>query len=110
MILIVILGLGFSFFATQNIVPVIVNIANYSFSVPLYIVVIASILIGLLISFIISLIENISTSFTLWGKENKIKQAREKIATMNKQISELERENIDLKAKRNQATSAIRPA
>lgn len=108
LILTVILGLGFAFFATQNIAPVVVNFANYSFNLPLYLVVIFSILVGLFLSLVISLFENISASLTIWGKEAKINQAKEKIAKLNKQIDQLERENIELKSKKNQATPAIR--
>ncbi|MBI4226369.1 DUF1049 domain-containing protein [Candidatus Roizmanbacteria bacterium] len=75
LILTVFLGLGFAYFATQNIAPVAVHIVNYRFNLPLYLVVIFSILVGLLLSLIISLFENISASLTIWGKEAKINQA-----------------------------------
>lgn len=107
-ILIVLLGLGFAYFATQNMAAVVVNIANYSFYVPLYLVVIASMLVGLLFSLILSLFENISASLVIWGKEGTIKREQKEIAELSKHVHQLERENTELKSKRSRPNPAIR--
>ncbi len=97
LIAIVIFGLGFAYFATQNAASVVIHLANYAFTIPVYGVVIISLLIGLVISLIFSLIENLSVGLTLWGKENRINADRKQIAVLNQHIHDLEIENAKLK-------------
>lgn len=99
LIVVTIMGLGFAFFATQNTANVIVNIANYSFNVSLYLVAIASLFLGLFLSLIISVFEGIASSLTIWGKESRIKQADREITEMAKRINRLQLENTHLQTK-----------
>lgn len=99
LVIVTVIGLGFAYFATQNTANVIVQLADYSFNIPLYLVAIVSLLLGLFVALIISLFENISSGITIWGKENKLKQADRKIADLAKRIRQLEIENASLQTK-----------
>lgn len=99
LIVIVLFGLIISYFANQNTEAITLNFLNYSLpAIPLYIVVGGALLIGLLISWIISLVNDIGTSFALSGKESKIKDYKKENAELVKRINQLESENTSLKA------------
>ncbi len=72
-------------------------------NIPTYIVVIGSLLVGLLLSWIISLVNDISNGLVMRGKENKIKDYRKESADLTKRIHQLELENTRLKAETNTA-------
>lgn len=58
LIILVIFGLGTAYFATQNTMPTILYIGNYRIAdVPMYFVIIGSLLLGVFISWIISIID-----------------------------------------------------
>ena len=99
LVLVTITGLVFAYFATQNAAPVDLRIANYTFSAPLYIVTMVSLSIGLFLSLIISLIENISSQFTVWRKENRLKMANKEIAQLSNKVHDLEIKNTELETK-----------
>lgn len=100
LILLVSLGLGFGYFATQNTQHITISLANYVIpSVPLYIIIGVTLLIGFAISWIISLSDMLSTTFRMRGKESTIKNAKKTIHDLTKQINELEIENATLKGK-----------
>jgi cell shape-determining protein MreC len=58
---------------------------------------VASLLLGLVLSYLVYLIRAISTSFTLRGKDNEIKKEKVQILGMTKRIRQLEEENEKLK-------------
>ena len=97
LIVIVALGSIIAYFATQNTSPVSVSFVGYLITVPLYIIVVGSLLIGFLISWIFSLVDSLSSFLKIHGKESKIKQDQKEIADLKKQIRELELENENLK-------------
>ena len=97
--MIVVFGLVFSLFATQNTIPVVVTLAGSEFEMPLYMMVIASLFFGLLLSFIMSLFESFSSSLAIWGRDSRIKQDNKEIQNLNDRIHQLELENTRLKAK-----------
>ena len=99
-ILFLILALVFGYFATQNTQHINLTVANYSLSsIPLYAVVGITLLIGLLFSWLVSLMDSFSGAMKLRGKEHKIKDANKTIQDLNKQVKELEIENARLKGK-----------
>lgn len=102
LIVTVLLGLVIAFFATQNTGTISLYFSNYTFSgIPIYIVVVGALLVGLFLSWIISLINDIGTGFTLMGKENKIKDYKKENTELLKDIHQLELENAKLKAETN---------
>lgn len=95
-------GLVIAYFATQNSGTISLNFLNYTIpGIPAYIVVVGALLVGLSLSWIISFINGIGTSFALWGKDNKIKDSNKENAEYLKKIHQLEIENTRLKAETN---------
>ena len=108
-ILILVLGLFTAFFAVQNSAITTVNIANYSFErVPLYLVIILSLILGFLISWLLSIADFISSWFMIFGKDRKINDDKIIISDLKNKIHELEIESVQLKERIN-ATSFKRP-
>lgn len=106
LIIAVIFGLGMALFATQNTNGVTITLANSPLTgVPLYLIVIISILLGLLISFLISLVQSISSSLTIRGKDNALKSRDEKINGLEQQLHNLELENAQLKGEKKKESS-----
>lgn len=99
-ILAVIVGLGIGYFATQNTVLVSLHFGSFVLTnVPLYLVVVGTLLLGLLLAWVFYLIHSFSSSITLHGKESKIKEANKTITDLTKEIHKVELENARLKEK-----------
>lgn len=97
-ILAVIVGLGIGYFATQNTTLISLYLGPYiTPGIPLYLVVIGTLLLGLLLAWVFSLVNSFSSKITLHGKENKIKEDEKTIAELTKEIHQLELENTRLK-------------
>lgn len=102
LIITVLFGLVIAYFATQNTGTIPLNFLNYKVpGIPVYIVVVGALLFGLCLSWIISLVNDISTGFTIRGKENKIKDYGKENAELLKINHQLELENTRLKAETN---------
>ncbi len=98
LILLVILGLVFGYFATQNTLHIPITIASYTLrDVPLYAVLGITLLVGFGISWIISLLDSISVALKLRGKESTIKNTKTTVNVLEKRVNELELENAKLK-------------
>jgi hypothetical protein len=96
----VIVGSGIAYFATQNTNLINLHLGFYiTPGIPLYFVLIGTLLLGLLLSWIFSLVNSISSKMTLHGKENKIKEDEKTIAELTKEIHQLEIQNSRLKEK-----------
>jgi hypothetical protein len=66
-------------------------------SVPLFAVAAGGLLLGLVTSWIISLLQNIGTAFALRGKERTIADYKKENADLLRQVHQLELENVRLK-------------
>lgn len=78
--------------------PVSVDLVWYKFSdIPLFYVIAGSLIVGLILSYVIYLVDTIVTSFKLRGKDNTIKKNNDEILDLTKQIHQLELENEKLK-------------
>lgn len=100
LIILIVTGAGFAYFATQNTARVSINLFHYVITdIPIYVVVLAALLIGIFICWIISVFGSISTSLKIFGKNSKIKQDTKDISALNKRIHDLELENENLKGK-----------
>ncbi|PIR80177.1 MAG: hypothetical protein COU25_01415 [Candidatus Levybacteria bacterium CG10_big_fil_rev_8_21_14_0_10_35_13] len=98
LIVLFIFGIGIAFFATQNTQAISLTFANYSIhGVPVYIVVLVSLLLGFAVSWIISRVDVISSAFKIHGKESTIKNANKQISELTKKVHQLELENERLK-------------
>ena len=94
------LGLAFAIFATQNTAPVSVNLIFLQIpEVPLFLIVLIPLLLGLLASFLIHILSEISSSITIDEHEREIKGTKQENAELAKRVHKLELENTKLKAK-----------
>lgn len=95
-----VIGTIFAFLATQNTVPVTIRLAGYTWSnVPLFVVAIASLLVGLVLSWLVSIVNWAFASMTIRSKEVRAQKAETSLNHIQKRIAELENRNTELEAK-----------
>jgi len=86
-----------AFFATQNTATITLHFISFSRSgIPLYLPILASLLIGLLFSWILQLLNAIASSFVLRAKNKTIKESKDENLELTKKIHKLEIENTKL--------------
>lgn len=97
-ILFVIIGSIIVYISRFNFTAVNVNLGFYTFSnIPLFYVIVGSLLIGLIFSYLVYLVHAISTVFKLRGKDKEIKNNKDEVLELTKRIHQLEIENEKLK-------------
>lgn len=98
LIVLVVFGIGVAYFATQNTQAVSITLAGYPLSgTPLYLIVLVSLLLGFVVSWIISLVDVISSALKIHGKDSAIKDSNKQISELTKRVHQLELENERLK-------------
>lgn len=103
LILALVVGLGFSYLALQNTQGVTLQFQQWQITnIPVYVLVIASMLIGLFISFAISLADSIAQTMTMFSKDHKIKSTEKSLESLEGKIHQLEIENARLKTMRHE--------
>ncbi len=71
-----------------------VNLGFYvAKDIPLFYVIIISMLVGLMLSYLIYLVHSISHSFVLHGKNNEIKKNKKEALELTKRVHQLEIKN-----------------
>ena len=94
LILLLVISALLVYISQFNFTPVTVNLGFYVFSdIPLFYVIIASVLFGLILSYVVYLVRSISTSFTLRGKNKEIKKNQDEVLELTKNVHQLELEN-----------------
>ena len=96
----VILGTAIGYFATQNTIPVTIQIGEYAFvDIPLYLVIVASLVAGILVSWILYLARMVSSRTTGYGRDYvAMRRARRMAADLEQRVQELEAENVQLRS------------
>ena len=98
LILFLIVGSVMVYLAQNNLMLVTLHLGKYVFSgIPLFYIIIGSLLTGLVLAYLVYLVNSIFTAFTMHGKDNKIKQTKSEVVDLTKQIHQLELENERLK-------------
>ena len=70
----------------------------YSISdIPLFYVIVGSLITGLVLSYLIYIVNSIFTSFKLRGKDKEIRKRKDELLELTKRIHQLELENEKLK-------------
>lgn len=101
LLLVVLIGIFVALFATQNTALTSVSLLGVPIEdVPLYIVVLASMLLGVIVAWLISLVGSISSFFTIARKERAIKETQHTVADLEHKVHELEVENARLREQR----------
>ena len=94
LILLLTVGSILVYLSKYNFTPVSVNLGLYTFSnIPLFYVIVGSLVFGLVLSYLIYLVQAISTSFALRGKDKEIKKNKDEVLELTKQVHQLELEN-----------------
>lgn len=94
LILLLVVGSVLVYISKYNFVPVTVNLGLYTFSsIPLFYVIVASVIFGLVLSYLVYLVHDISTSFTLRGKNKEIKKEKDEVFELTKNVHQLELAN-----------------
>lgn len=89
----------FSYFATQNTIPVTINLGPYIFpDIPLYVVILAAILATLLISGFLYVLKSLSASLKIHKRDDDLKNTRNEVAELTKEVHKLELENTKLRS------------
>ena len=97
-ILLILAGTSFVYIAKDNLSPVTLSLVHYSFdNIPLFYVIIASLLVGLILSYVFQIIKSVANAFTLRGNKQKIVSSQAEILELTKRIHQLELENEKLK-------------
>lgn len=97
-IILLMAGSVFAYISKDNLIPVTLNVANYTFAgIPLFYVIVGSLLVGLVLSYIVQIIGSIAPAFVLRGNKKEIKSSQEEILELTKRIHQLELENEKLK-------------
>jgi uncharacterized membrane protein len=98
LILLLVIGSSMVYLSHNNLSQVTLHLGTYELpGVPLFYVIIGSILLGLGFSYLIYLINSVFTGFALRGKDSKIKKGKNEIDDLKRQIQKLEVENEKLK-------------
>jgi len=99
LILTVVLGIAFAFFATQNTGHVSVYIGSFNLSnIPLYQVILGSIITALIVAGFIYFLKSLSSSLTINEKDDELKKTKDELAEITKEAHKLEIENTKLKS------------
>lgn len=98
LILLLIIGTGMAYVSKNNLMPVTLNLGTYVFSgIPLFYVIIGSLVTGLVLAYIIYFINSLFTAYSMHKKDNKIKEGNDEIVDLTKQVHQLELTNEKLK-------------
>lgn len=101
LIAVVLMSFLFAYFSTQNTGGVSLHLGNSTWrNVPLYLIALGSLLIGVIISWLISLVDILSSKLTLLGKDSTIKQTKHTIGDLTKKVHQLELENAKLESEK----------
>ncbi|NCT55801.1 DUF1049 domain-containing protein [bacterium] len=98
LILFLVVGGFMVYLAQDNLSLVTMHLGTYVFAdVPLFYVIIGSLLAGLCLAYFVYLINSIFTALTMRGKDHKIKETKSEIVDLTKRIHQLEIQNEKLK-------------
>ena len=91
-------GIVISYFAIQNTALVSLKVPGYIFiDIPLYLVILGSLLLGFLIAGIVSSIDSMFASFRIMGKNRVINDSQKQLVNLQEKIHDLELENAELR-------------
>jgi len=96
-ILLLILGSALVYISRFNFQPVSLNLGFTVFhGIPLFYVIVGSLLVGLVLSYLAHLVHAISHSFVLQGKNSEIKKNKGEVLELTKRVHQLEIKNEKL--------------
>ncbi|MCR4326871.1 MAG: LapA family protein [Candidatus Roizmanbacteria bacterium] len=97
LILSLIVGSMLVYVSRFNFQPVSVNLGFYVLpNIPLFYVIIGSLLVGLVLSYLAYLVNAVSNSFVLRGKDGEIRKNKAEVLELTKRVHQLEIKNEKL--------------
>lgn len=101
LIILLVFGSVMAYLSLENTLAVPVTLFGYTFPhVPLFFVIIGSMLGGILLAYVIHLVQSLFTALILRSKDKKIRDERNELAELTKKYHQLEIENAELKTKK----------
>lgn len=98
LILFIIFGSIVSYLAQNNLMRVVLRVGPYTFpDIPLFYVIVGSVLTGLGVAYFIYLVNTILLKIKLNKKDRKILDTSNEVAELTKRVHQLELENVKLK-------------
>jgi putative membrane protein len=98
LILFLVFGSILAFISKDNLMPISLHVGAYSFAnIPLFYVIIGSLVLGFVFCYILSLFRSLSTFFLIRGKDKKIRDNKGDVLELTKRVHQLELENEKLK-------------
>lgn len=98
LILFIIFGSIVAYLAQHNLMRVVLSVGPYVFSdIPLFYVIVGSVLTGLGVAYIIYIINTIALKMKISKKDKKILESTNEVADLTKRVHQLEIENAKLK-------------
>lgn len=98
LIFLLVIGSVMAYLAQNNFLLVPLHLGPYTFTdIPLFYIIIGSLVTGLGLAYILFLLNSIITGFTMRGKDHTIKKGKSEIVDLTKRIHQLELENERLK-------------
>lgn len=99
-----IFGLALAYFATLNTGVTSLNLGGFTLeSVPMYLVILIPPILALIVSYLISLIKDLSSNLTISEQKDEIKNLKNENAELIKRVHKLELENTKIKAENGEA-------
>ena len=106
----VISGIAIAYFGMQNISPVTIRLNEYVWNdVPLYLVIVGSVLVGLFMAGILYFARSVSSTLTIYGKDRAMKKTKHRVADLEQRVYELEAEKAQLESTVSSTTEAPTP-
>jgi len=98
LILLLVIGSILVYISKFNFVPVTVNLGVYTiYDVPLFYVIVGSLIFGLVLSYLVYLINSISISLKFRGKNKEIEKNKDEVLELTKRVHQLELEKEKIK-------------
>lgn len=98
LILLLVVGSIMVYLAQNNLMLIPLHLGSYVFpAVPLFYVIIGSFLTGLVLAYLVYLVNSIFIGFSMRRKDKTIKHGKSDIVNLTKRIHQLELENEKLK-------------
>ncbi len=98
LILFLIIGSFLVYISKFNFTLVNLNLGAFILTdIPLFYIIIGSVTFGLILSYLVYLVNSISASFTLRGKNKEIKKDKDEILELTRRVHQLELEKEKLK-------------
>lgn len=101
LLIIFIFGFAFAYFASQNTASIAVSLATYTIpSVPVYLIILTSFFTGLVLGWVLKMLQSISYHQRLKKMDHELEQKDIEIVSLTKDVHDLEIEKQQLLKKR----------